>query len=48
MQKGTISRVPAQTGKSEKMGHFPVGEKSGNFDKTGKVRVFYSKYWKII
>ena len=31
----------------EKMGrHFPVREKSGNFVKTGKVREFYSKYWK--
>ena len=26
--------------------HFPVREKSGNFVKTGKVREFYSKYWK--
>ena len=39
--------VPPRTGKSEKMGkHFPFKEKSGNFDKTGKVREFYSKYWK--
>ena len=26
--------------------HFPVREKSGNFDQTGKVREFYPKYWK--
>ena len=26
--------------------HFPVREKLGNFVKTGKVREFYSKYWK--
>ena len=25
--------------------HFPVGEKSGNYVKTEKVRKFYSKYW---
>ena len=25
---------------------FPVREKSGNFEKTGKVREFYPKYWK--
>ena len=34
-------------GKPGKMGrHFPVRERSGNFVKTGKVREFYSKYWK--
>ena len=42
--------VPTGTGnqgKPRKMGrHFPVGEKSENFVKTGKVREFYSKYWK--
>ena len=42
--------VPTGTGnqgKPGKMGrHFPVKEKSGNFVKTGKVREFYSKYWK--
>ena len=42
--------VPTGTGnrgKPGKMGrHFPVREKSGNFVKTGKVREFYSKYWK--
>ena len=31
--------VPTGTGKTGKMGkNFPVGEKSGNFTKTGKVR----------
>ena len=42
--------VPTGTGnqgKPGKMGrHFPFREKSGNFVKTGKVREFYSKYWK--
>ena len=42
--------VPTGTGnqgKPGKMGrHFPVREKSGNFVKTGKVREFYSRYWK--
>ena len=42
--------VPTGTGnqgKPGKMGrHFPVREKSWNFVKTGKVREFYSKYWK--
>ena len=38
--------VPTGTGKPGKMGrHFPVGEKSGNFTKTGKVGEFYPKYW---
>ena len=33
------SRVPTRTGKPGKMGrHFPVREKSGNFEQTGKVR----------
>ena len=33
------NRVPTQTGKPGKMGrHFPVREKSGNFEQTGKVR----------
>ena len=32
-----------------KMGkHFPVGEKSQNFEQTGKVRAFYPKYWKSV
>ena len=43
--------VPTGTGNQGKPGkmrrHFPVREKSGNFVKTGKVREFYSKYWKI-
>ena len=42
--------VPTGTGnqgKPGKMGrHFPVRERSGNFVKTGKVREFYSNYWK--
>ena len=41
-------RVPTRTGKPGKMGrHFPVREKSGNFEQTGKVRENYTKYWKI-
>ena len=33
----TIFRVPTLTGKPGKMGrHFPVREKSGNFEQTGK------------
>ena len=33
-----VLRVPTRTGKPGKMGrHFPVGEKSGNFEQTGKV-----------
>ena len=36
-----------KTGKPDKNGrHFPVTEKSANFVKTGKVREFYTKYWK--
>ena len=27
--------------------HFPVREKSGNFEQTGKVRENHTKYWKI-
>ena len=42
-----VPTVPTRTGKTGKMGrHFPVREKSGNFVKTGKVRGFYSKFWK--
>ena len=38
MQK-LLYRVPTRTGKPGKMGrHFPVREKSGNFEQTGKVR----------
>ena len=33
---------------SGKMGrHFPVREKSGNFEQTGTVRENHTKYWKI-
>ena len=40
--------VPTETGKPGKTArHFSVREKSGNVCKTGKVREFYSKYWKI-
>ena len=42
LQALNIDRVPTQTGKSGKPGkmgrHFPVREKSGNFEQTGKVR----------
>ena len=41
------SVVPTRTGKPGKIGeHFPVRKKSRNFAKTGKVREFYTKYWK--
>ena len=37
-----LNRVPTRTGKTGKPGkmgrHFPVREKSGNFEQTGKVR----------
>ena len=40
-------RVPTRTGKPGKMRrHFPVREKSGNFEQTGKVRENHTKYWK--
>ena len=40
-------RVPTRTGKPGKMErHFPVREKSGNFEQTGKVRENHTKYWK--
>ena len=43
-------RVPTRTGKTgkpAKMGrHFPVREKSGNFEQTGKVRENHTKYGK--
>ena len=33
-----MARVPTRTGKPGKMGrHFPVREKSGNFEQAGKV-----------
>ena len=36
-----------KTGKPEKLGkHFPITEKLGDFEQTGKVRKFYPKYWK--
>ena len=42
-----IDRVPTRTGKPGKIGrHFPVREKSGNFEQTGKVRENHTKYWK--
>ena len=42
-----LYRVPTRTGKPGKMGrHFPVSEKSGNFDQTEKVRENHTKYWK--
>ena len=42
-----MARVPTRTGKPGKMGrHFPVREKSGNFEQTGKVRENHTKYWK--
>ena len=44
-----VCRVPTRTGKPGKMGrHFPVREKSGNFEQTGKVRENHTKYWKIL
>ena len=46
-----LHMVPTETGKQGKPGkmgrHFPVKEKSGNYVKTGKVKEFYSKNWKI-
>ena len=46
----SVIMVPTGTGNQGKPGkigrHFPFREKSGNFVKTGKVREFYSKYWK--
>ena len=45
----TDDRVPTQTGKPGKMGrHFPVREKSGNFEQTRKVKENHTKYWKNI
>ena len=37
-------RVPTRTGKMGR--YFPVREKSGNFEQTGKVRENHTKYWK--
>ena len=43
----SLDRVPTRTGKPGKIGrHFPVREKSGNFEQTGKVRENHTKYWK--
>ena len=40
--QANFTRVPTRTGKTGKPGkmgrHFPVREKSGNFEQTGKVR----------
>ena len=42
-------RVPTWTGKPGEMGrHFPIREKSGNFEQTGKVRENYTKYRKTL
>ena len=46
-RNGYVHRVPTRTRKPGKMGrHFPVREKSGNFEQTGKVRESHTKYWK--
>ena len=43
-----ITGFPLGLEKPGKMGrHFPVREKSGNFEQTGKVRENHTKYWKI-
>ena len=43
-----ILRVPTRTGNPGKMGrHFQVGEKSRNFEQTGKVQENLTKYWKF-
>ena len=45
--ENTISGFPLGLENLEKMGrHFPVREKSGNFEQTGKVRENHTKYWK--
>ena len=42
-----VYRVPTRTGKPGKIGrYFPVREKSGNFEQTGKVGENHTKYWK--
>ena len=47
LEKSWNCRVPTRTGKPGKMGrHFPVREKSGNFEQTGKVRENHTKYRK--
>ena len=40
----SLTMVPTWTGKMGKL--FPVREKSGHFEQTGKVREFHPKYWK--
>ena len=43
----SVAMVPTGIGKTGKMRKlFPVKEKSGSFEQTGKVREFYTKYWK--
>ena len=45
--KGRVPTRNGKTGKPGKMGrHFPVREKSGNFEQTGKVKENHTKYWK--
>ena len=39
-----LAGFPTRTGKMGR--HFPVREKSGNFEQTGKVRENHTKYWK--
>ena len=47
LQRKLTHRVPTRTGKPGKMGrHFPVRERSGNFEQSGKVRENHTKYWK--
>ena len=46
--KYDLGRVPTRTGKPGKMGrHFPVREKSGNFEQTGKVRENHTNSGKL-
>ena len=54
-ESGTLSKIFISvqlawwTGKSGTIGkHFPVGEKSGNFEQIGKMREFYPKYCKRV
>ena len=42
----SVKRAPSRTGKMGR--HFPVREKSRNFEQTGKVRESYTKYWKTL
>ena len=44
---GSLTGFPLGLENLEKMGrHFPVREKSGNFEQTGKVGENHTKYWK--